>query len=148
MTLMIFCQKSPNGHKLQFGSLKISHRTYTLINFRACSPSNYNAVKSLRKHAYSNLLKISPPKTEYFSDKILIFFHISAQNIDCAYSLEPPGRGGSMFPRTISTFWHFIDFTRAVLFTLCFLGIIKQFCLLVPISHYSRTSMARISLGS
>ena len=24
-----------------------------------------------------------------------IFFHISAQNIDCGYSLEPPRRGGS-----------------------------------------------------
>ena len=24
-----------------------------------------------------------------------IFFHISAQNIDCKYSLEPPRRGGS-----------------------------------------------------
>ena len=23
------------------------------------------------------------------------FFHISAQNIDCGYSLEPPRRGGS-----------------------------------------------------
>ena len=30
-----------------------------------------------------------------FSDKKLIFFHISAQNIDCGYSLEPPRRGGS-----------------------------------------------------
>ena len=27
--------------------------------------------------------------------KILIFFQISAQNIDCGYSLEPPRRGGS-----------------------------------------------------
>ena len=27
--------------------------------------------------------------------KILIFFHTSAQNIDCGYSLEPPWRGGS-----------------------------------------------------
>ena len=26
---------------------------------------------------------------------LLIFFHISAQNIDCGYSLEPPRRGGS-----------------------------------------------------
>ena len=25
-----------------------------------------------------------------FQIKILIFFHISAQNIDCGYSLEPP----------------------------------------------------------
>ena len=30
-----------------------------------------------------------------FSDKILTFFHISAQNVDCGYSLEPPHRGGS-----------------------------------------------------
>ena len=50
---------------------------------------------TLRKHAYSNMLNISPPKTESFLIKILIFFHISAQNIDCEYSLEPPHRGGS-----------------------------------------------------
>ena len=30
-----------------------------------------------------------------FQIKNLIFFHISAQNIDCGYSLEPPRRGGS-----------------------------------------------------
>ena len=30
-----------------------------------------------------------------FQIKILIFFHISAQNIDCGYSLEPPRWGGS-----------------------------------------------------
>ena len=34
-------------------------------------------------------------KTEKFQIKILIFFYISAQNIDCGYSLEPPRRGGS-----------------------------------------------------
>ena len=50
---------------------------------------------SLRKHSYSNTLKFSPPKTEYFQIKILIYFHVSAQNIDCGYSLEPPHRGGS-----------------------------------------------------
>ena len=50
----------------------------------------------LRKHAYSNILKISPPKRWKFSDKISdIFFHISAQNIDYGYSLGPPRRGGS-----------------------------------------------------
>ena len=52
-------------------------------------------VYTLRKHAYSNILKISPPKNENFQRKILIFFHISAQNIDCGYSLEPPRGGGS-----------------------------------------------------
>ena len=30
-----------------------------------------------------------------FSDKNSDIFHISAQNIDCDYSLEPPRRGGS-----------------------------------------------------
>ena len=51
---------------------------------------------TLRNHAYSNILKISPPKTESFQIKILIFFfQISTQNIDCGYSLEPPPRGGS-----------------------------------------------------
>ena len=32
---------------------------------------------------------------EKFQIKISDIFHISAQNIDCGYSLEPPRRGGS-----------------------------------------------------
>ena len=47
-------------------------------------------VITLRKHAYSNILKISSPKTENFPIKTSDIFHISAQNIDCGYSLEPP----------------------------------------------------------
>ena len=39
--------------------------------------------------------KISPPKIENFQIKNIHIFHISAQNIDCGYSLEPPRRGGS-----------------------------------------------------
>ena len=50
---------------------------------------------SLRKHAYSNILKILPPKNETFQIKCFDIFHISVQNIDCGYSLEPPRRGGS-----------------------------------------------------
>ena len=50
---------------------------------------------SLRKHAYSTILKILPPKNENFQLKKSDIFHISAQNIDCGYSLEPPRRGGS-----------------------------------------------------
>ena len=49
----------------------------------------------LRKHAYPNTLKILPPKNGNFSHKKSDIFHISAQNIDCGYSLEPPRRGGS-----------------------------------------------------
>ena len=52
-------------------------------------------VKSLRKQAYSNILKILPSKIENFQIKTDIFFHVSAQNIDCGYSLKPPQRGGS-----------------------------------------------------
>ena len=56
----------------------------------------------LRKHAYSNILKILPPKMKIFRSKILIFFHTSAQNIDCGYLLEPPRWGGSnKFPQSM-----------------------------------------------
>ena len=58
---------------------------------------------ALLKHAYSNILNILPPKNENFQIKTDIF-HISAQNIDCRYSLEPPRRGGSNeYPQ--SMFW-------------------------------------------
>ena len=50
---------------------------------------------SLREHSYSNIMKILPPKNENFQIKNSDIFHISAQNIDCRYSLEPPRRGGS-----------------------------------------------------
>ena len=58
------------------------------------SPQRY-VFMALRKHAYSSILKILPPKSENFQIKISDIFHISAQNIDCGYSLEPPRRGGS-----------------------------------------------------
>ena len=51
--------------------------------------------KTLRKHTYSNILKISQPKPERFQIKILIFVIFLLKNIECGYSLEPPHRGGS-----------------------------------------------------
>ena len=57
---------------------------------------------SLRKHAYSNILKFLPPKNENFQMKNSDNSHISVQNIDCGYSLEPPYRGGSNeYPQSI-----------------------------------------------
>ena len=50
---------------------------------------------TLRKHTYSNILKILPPKNENFQIKLFYIFHISARNIDCGYSLELPRRCGS-----------------------------------------------------
>ena len=51
--------------------------------------------KTLRKHAYSNILKNLPPKNQIFQRKNSDIFLIFAQNIDCGYASEPPRRGGS-----------------------------------------------------
>ena len=50
---------------------------------------------SLWKQAYSNILKVLQPKQENFQIKNSNIFHISAQNIDCGYSLEMPQWGSS-----------------------------------------------------
>ena len=56
----------------------------------------------LRKHAYSNILKILPLKHKNFQIKNSDIPHISVQNIDCEYALEPPRRGGSnAFPQSM-----------------------------------------------
>ena len=67
----------------------------------------------LRKHAYSIILEISPPETESFQIKNSDIFLISAQNIDCGYTLEPPCRGGSN-EYLQSMFWAEI---RKIIFT-------------------------------
>ena len=53
------------------------------------------APTQLRKHAYSNILKTSPPKTKTFQIKILMFFIFLRKNIGCGYLSAPPRRGGS-----------------------------------------------------
>ena len=47
------------------------------------------------ENAYANILKMLPPKNENFQIKNSDIFLISAQNMDCGYSLEPPRRDGS-----------------------------------------------------
>ena len=71
-----------NGHSIHGGVTKT-------ISLRAISEL------TLRKHAYSNILKTLQPKRGNFPIKNSDIFHISAQNIDCGYPLEPPRRGGS-----------------------------------------------------
>ena len=53
-----------------------------------------NIFFSLRKHAYSNIPKILPPQNKKNPIKKSDIFHVSAQNIYCGYSLEPPRQGG------------------------------------------------------
>ena len=64
------------------------------VNIKLAKFSQHIIAVTLRKHAYSNILKISPPKTESFQIKILIFF-IFLHKTDCEYSLELPHRGSS-----------------------------------------------------
>ena len=68
------------------------HNTLALLVLNQCF--NLRDIReryqALRKHAYSNILRILPPKNENFQMKNSDLFLISAQNIDCRYSLEPP----------------------------------------------------------
>ena len=50
---------------------------------------------TLRKQAYSKYIENFTSKSWKFSGENSDIFHISTQNIDCGYSLEPPRRGGS-----------------------------------------------------
>ena len=52
-------------------------------------------VLSITKTRLFKYIEISSPKTEKIQMKSYNIFHISAQNIDCRYSLEPPRQGGS-----------------------------------------------------
>ena len=45
---------------------------------------------ALRKHAYSNIVKISQPKKKRKSDKGILIFFIFLLKTDSWYSLEPP----------------------------------------------------------
>ena len=87
--LLNFLENNIYNNKLFLFLLELSGRNGMFMNFLDTGRI------SLRKHAYSNIMKISPPKTESFQIKNSDVFHISAQNIDCGYSLEPPLRGGS-----------------------------------------------------
>ena len=57
---------------------------------------------SLQKYAYSNILKILPPKHENFQIKNSDILHNSAQNINCGYSLELLQQGSSnLYPQSM-----------------------------------------------
>ena len=71
----------------------MKHSLYDAPNERDTRTSNDNThyenmpIQIYRKHL--------TPKIENFQIKNANIFLISAQNIDCGYSLEPPWRGGS-----------------------------------------------------
>ena len=79
----------------------ISNQKNLCKDLQRCSSRRGFTVQSnspLRKHTYSNILKILPPKNENFQiKKKSDTFLISAQNIDCGYLLEPPRRGSNEY---------------------------------------------------
>ena len=59
-------------------------------NCRLCLKNHEFKEILITKHAYSHIMTILPPKNENFQVKNSYIFHISAPNIECGYSLEPP----------------------------------------------------------
>ena len=87
-------------YKLQCCHMKILNKTVTPILEFLCVSCFLGQIILQQGIHYENTpiqiyRKISPPKSENFQIKNSENFHISAQNIDCGYSLEPPRRGGS-----------------------------------------------------
>ena len=85
---------------LSVANIFLLHTVRCCVLIIHCSKDYYisycaESTLSLRKHAYSNILRILPPKNENCQTKNSGSFHISAQNIGCGYSLEPPHWGGS-----------------------------------------------------
>ena len=48
-----------------------------------------------KTHLFKYMENFASKKLKFFRYKNSDIFHISAHNIDCGYSLEPPRRGGS-----------------------------------------------------
>ena len=94
MVLMCRRGKFPKTLPLLHKRLKVFRVPLSRCKVCQCRLS-YVPHSALRKHSYSNILKILPPKNEKNSDKKSYSFHIFAQNIDRGYSLELPQRGGS-----------------------------------------------------
>ena len=84
--------------------LSVGRGTYLQVDYRAHTERKPLSVgrlffRSCNEHYANTPMQIywifSQPKNWNFSDKNSYIFHISAQNKDCGYSLEPPHRGGS-----------------------------------------------------
>ena len=67
--------------------------TLSLLLLQVPLHSFWQAITKTRLFKY--IENFTTKKNENFQIKKSDIFHISVQNIDCEYSLEPPQRGGS-----------------------------------------------------
>ena len=81
--------------KMSICYLQVHHKT----DRRLVNSVSHGSVTSYLNITKTRLFKyienFTSKKTENFQIKNSDIFHISAQNIDCGYSLVPPQRGGS-----------------------------------------------------
>ena len=71
---------------------------------QACTHITFCIASNITQTRLFKYIENFTTKNWKFSDKNSDIFHISAQNIDCGYSLEPPRRGDSNeYPQ--SMFW-------------------------------------------
>ena len=71
-------------------------KAFLAINFQDNQPFHYeNTPIQIYWKLYNQKKKKKKKKKENFQIKISDIFHMSAQNTDCVYSLEPPRRGDS-----------------------------------------------------
>ena len=114
--LFFFCLDSQLGHAIQEGQLSVSgERTCTNIRepLRGLSKKKCRHEPHYENTPIQIYRKFHLQKPYIFRLKTLIFFHISAQNIDCGYSLEPPRWGGSNeYPQTM-----FLAEIRKIMYT-------------------------------
>ena len=78
--LMVWCILPLTHNLVRSRSVKQQVLRIFIVN------SAVNVIATLRRHGYSNIPKILPPKNEIFQMKNSDISHISAQTIDCGYS--------------------------------------------------------------
>ena len=75
---------------VSFFLISSSFGTSWFCHFRGICIYIFGSLTISLPHADSNILRILPLKNENFQMKNSGSFHISTQNIDCGYLLEPP----------------------------------------------------------
>ena len=83
--------QSTNTHNLTRAFLLHYINRYIHYN----SNGSVSGQQNITKTRIFKYIENFAPKTEIFQIKKNDIFHISSQNIDCGFSLEPPRRGGS-----------------------------------------------------
>ena len=92
--VLLNCNSASNWHEMRnlfflekispiCQSAELAHRMVKVNQACQKHQTTHLDFSTLRKHAYSNILTILPPKIKIFQVKSSDILYISAQNIDC-----------------------------------------------------------------